>query len=282
MCRLCFMLLVPLGLLMVSSGNPDSSTQPKKLLATMYDSIQNIRTLRMKVFALERIEKRFLTANSEIKIQTKPRKVYFINRARRLEILYDGSTAAEKALVKPNVFPFVPMWLEPSGALMRRNQHYTIHELGFEFIGKSIALTINKDKAGLSNFRHKGKVMKNGYSCHLIEYENSQYTYTDYKVGEKETATLIGLKLCVNDYLLRYRNDLLNDFGFLKKGRILRVPTLYCQKAVICIDEKLMLPVSLSLYDDIGLFESYDFSEIVVNKPFRSNEFERDFDGYGF
>ena len=262
-----------------SGGSPEHPST--RLLGVMYDSIQNVRTVRMKIYALERIERRFLSANSEVKVQSHPRKVYFLNRVRKLEVLYDSETGS-RALVKPNAFPFIPLLLEPAGALMRKNQHYTINELGFEFIGKSVALTIRKDRNGLNNFTYRGKVKRNGYNCHLIEYENRSYTYVDYTVGEKETATIIAYKLCVNDYLLRYRNDLLNDFGFLKKGRVLKVPSLYCRKAVIYLDERLMLPVSISLYDNAGLFESYDFSEIVVNKPFGDDEFTRSFPVYGF
>ena len=62
----------------------------------------------------------------------------------------------------------------------------------------------------------------------------------------------------------------------------MKVPTLYCKKAVLYIDEILMLPVSISLYDDAGLFESYDFSGIEINRPFKENEFTRNFKGYGF
>ena len=273
--------LTPIALLL-SFANPDKDQGIAKILGHMYDSIANIRTLRMKVSALERIERKYLSANSEIKVQTRPRKVYFINRARRLEVLYNAEVDAARALVKPNIFPYLPLSLDPTGPLMRKNQHYTMHELGFDFIGKSIALTISKDKKGLGNFRYHGKVMKNGFNCYMLEYENPQYGFVDYKVGEKETATVIAYRLCVNDYLLRYRNDLLNDFGFLKKGRTLKVPNLFCKRAVIYIDERLMLPVSISLYDDKGLFESYEFSEIRINKPFRADEFDRDFKDYGF
>jgi hypothetical protein len=165
---------------------------------------------------------------------------------------------------------------------MRRNQHYTIHELGFEFIGKSIALTISKDRNGLSNFRYVGKTKRNGYQCYMLEYENQAYHFTNYLVKEKETASVIAYKLCVNDYLLRYKNDLLNDFGYLKRGSVLQVPTLYCKKAVLYIDDNLFLPVSISLYDDIGLFESYDFTRIRKNVLFRRDEFTREFKEYGF
>jgi hypothetical protein len=274
--------VLPLLCLVLLGGAERSDTTPARVLSVMYDSIHHVQTLRMKVGALERIEKKYLGANSEIKVQTTPRMVYFINRARRIEVLYNSEKDPSRALVKPNLFPGLPLSLDPGGSLMRRNQHYTLHELGFEFIGKSVALTLKKDKEGLANFRYHGKAHKNGYSCYLLEYQNQKYGYVDYTVGEKETATLIAYRLCVNDYLLRYRNDLLNDFGFLKKGRRLKVPNLYCKRAVIYIDDHLMLPVSISLYDDKGLFESYDFSDIQVNKPFRPGEFEREFREYGF
>ena len=279
--RLLNYAVFPLLALTFAGATPTDHT-PTRLLGVMYDSIQKVQTVRMKIYALERVERKFLTAHSEIKVQTHPRKVYFINRQRKIEVLHDAAHNEGRALVKPNMFPYVPMLLDPSGALMRKNQHYTVHELGFEFIGKSVALTIKKDKDGVANFRYHGRVKKNGYNCYLIEYENRNYGYVDYKVGEKESATYIAYKLCVNDYLLRYANDLLNDFGYLKKGRVLKVPSLYCKKAVIYLDEHLMLPVSISLYDDKGLFESYDFTDIVINRPFLAGEFSRTFPDYGF
>ncbi|MBK7817108.1 MAG: hypothetical protein IPJ60_05735 [Sphingobacteriaceae bacterium] len=94
----------------------------------------------------------------------------------------------------------------------------------------------------------------------MLQYENPAYTYVEYTVGVKETASSIAAKLIVNDYLLRHKNDLLNDFGYLKKGKKILVPNLYCKKAVIFIDEKLMLPVSVSLYDDLGLFLHCQFA----------------------
>jgi hypothetical protein len=271
-----------LSLLTVFSFKNKNEVKPVKILHQMYDSIKTIKTLRQKIKAMERIDSKYSSANSEIKLQTHPRKLYFINREKKLEILYDSETGKNKALVKVHNFPYLTVSLDPAGNIMRKNQHYSLHELGYDFIGKSVALTINKDKDGLDNFRYHGKVVKNGYNCYLLEYENKNYAYTSYVVGERETASLIAYRLCVNDYLLRHKNDLLNDFGFLKKGSVLQVPTLYCRKAVIYIDDKLLLPVSLSLYDDIGLFESYEYTHIEINKPFQPGEFSKDFSEYGF
>ncbi len=276
--RFLFVLLLPAYFLLT----PVSEEKPVFLLQQMQDSIKKIRTLKMKIAALERIEKTFVSARSEIKLQTSPHRLYFVNKEKKLEILFDATVDKEKALVKPHVFPYLSMWLDPRGGLMRKNQHYTINELGFGFIGNSILLTIRKDPEGIKNFKFHGRVQKNGISCYLIEYENKDYGYIDYTVGAHETATTIAYKLIVNDYLLRYRNNLLNEFGFLKKGTVIKVPNLYCRKAVIWLEEKRLLPISLSLYDDVGLFESYEFADIHVNPVLTDYDFSKKNREYNF
>jgi hypothetical protein len=279
--KIFFPAITAIFILAFSSGSRDD---PKlaQLLLQMFDSIKNIKTLRVNISAIERVESNYLSAKSEIKLQTKPRKLYFINRSKKLEVLFNQELYGSKALVKTHVFPYLTVMLDPTGNIMRKNQHYTINELGYEFIGQSVALTINKDKKGLDNFVYRGKYNKNGYQCHLVEYENKSYNYSVYRVKEKETVSLIAAQLGVNDYLLRYKNDLLNEFGYMKNGTTLTVPTLYCQKAVIYIDMKMMLPVAISLYDDAGLFESYEFTGIAINKHISDEEFKKDYKAYGF
>ncbi len=259
-----------------------AEVKPAKILTHMFDTIKSIKTLRVHISATERVNTGFLTAQSEIKLQSSPRRLYFINRQKKLEILYNPSETSTKALVKPHVFPYVTMSLDPTGNLMRKNQHYTINELGYEFIGTSMSLTLSKDKDGINNMKYIGMVQKNGYTCYLLQYENKNYDYTEYTVQAKETASSIAIKLCVNDYLLRDKNNLLNDFGYLKKGKKLLVPTLYCKKAILYIDQKMYLPVSISLYDDKGLFENYDFYNIEINKHIKPEEFSRSYKDYAF
>ena len=105
--------------------------------------------------------------------------------------------------MKPHIFPYLSLRLVPRGNLMRKNQHYTLFELGYDFIGNSIAHTISKDKDGTKNFTYKGKAIKNGFMCYLLEYENTNYGYVVYTVKEKESASSIPYKLIVNDYFLR-------------------------------------------------------------------------------
>ncbi len=249
----------------------------------MIDSIKNIKTIRTSIKALERINNVYSSAASEIKVNVSPRKLYFIGRQGKLEILYVAGEHNNKAVVKPHVFPYLTLTLDPRGNMMRKNQHYTINELGFDFIGRTISLILGKDKDNLAkNLSYLGKHEHNGYSCHMIVYETKTFPYYEYTVQKKETATSIAYKQSINDYLLRTKNDLFNDFGYLKEGRKLQVPSMYCKKAVFYIDEKTMIPVGVSIYDDIGLFENYEYSNIKINQPFDEKEFTKEFKGYGF
>ncbi|MCW3077872.1 MAG: hypothetical protein JWO32_2481 [Bacteroidetes bacterium] len=276
-----YIFLFLFGLLLASFRLP-YDLKPAKILQQMNDSIKAVKTLRARISALERVETTFHTAISEIKLQTHPRKLYFKNPSQKIEILYNAGKFNNKALVKPNAFPYVSLQLDPTGSLMRKNRHYTIHELGFEFVGIAIALTISKDKEGINNFKYYGKVQKNGYTCYLVEYENKNYGYVDYITGEKETVSYIASKLTVNDYLVRYKNDLLNEYGYIKKGRVLKVPNLFCKKATLYIDEKTMLPLVVSLSDDAGMFENYEFTKLEINKGIKEEEFSKDYKDYHF
>lgn len=249
----------------------------------MIDSIKNVRTVRTSIKALERINNAYSSAASEIKVNVSPRKLYFIGRQGKLEILYVTGEHGNKAVVKPHVFPYLTLTLDPRGNLMRKNQHYTINELGFDFIGRTVGLILSKEKENMSkSMTYVGKHEHNGYMCHMLVYEAKTFTYSEYTVQHKETLTSIAMKQSLNDYMLRSKNNLFNDFGYLKEGSKILVPGMYCKKAVFYLDEKTMLPVSVSIYDEVGLFENYEYTNIKINKPFEEKEFTKEFKGYGF
>jgi len=253
------------------------------LISGMLDSIKSIKTLRLTISAIEKVGNDYLKAVSDNKIEIMPRKLYFINREKKLEILYKEGENNNKALVKPHVFPYFTMSLNPTGNLMRKNQHYTIHQLGFDFIGKSIAFALSKEKENFAKcVTYYGKHEKNGYKCHLFVYETKNFPYIQYIVKENETVTGIALKLNLNDYMIREKNKLENEFGYLKAGTKLNLPAYYCKKAVMFLDEKTLLPVNVSLFDDTGLLESYDFTKIIVNKPFDALDFDKNNKEYHF
>lgn len=254
-----------------------------KIIMDMLDSVKKVSYLRFNMTSIERVEIGFAKASTKVKLQISPRKSYLINPSKKLEILHNEEELGYKALVKPHIFPYFTVSLDPRGNLMRKNQHFTIFEIGFEFTARTIAMALSKEKEQIAkHLTYAGKVEKNKMHCHLMIYENLSFGYYDYTVQNKETISSIAHKLIVNDYMLRCKNKLYDDYGYLKAGSKLKIPTFYCKKAAFYIDEKTMLPISVSIYDDEGLFESYDFYDIELNKPIPANEFQRNFKGYGF
>lgn len=254
-----------------------------KIITDMMDSVKKITYLRCNMKSLERIETGYSVAYTSVKLQTSPRKSYLQNREKKLEVLYNSETSKNKCIVKPHVFPYFTMNLDPTGNLMRKNQHFTIFELGFDFTVKTIAIALSKEKEQIA--KHlilAGKVEKNKMNCYLFVYENNNFTYNDYVVQEKETVSSIASKFVANDYMIRTRNKLYDDYGYLKKGSIIKVPSFYCKKALFYIDEKSLLPVCVVLYDEVGLFETYEYTDIELNKPIPAAEFTKGFKGYGF
>lgn len=254
-----------------------------KLIMDMLDSAKKVTYLRYNMRAVERVETGYSTSISKIKLQTHSRKSYLVNTETKLEVLYNESEMGTKALVKPHIFPYFTMSLDPRGNLMRKNQHFTILDLGFDFTAKTIAIALSKEKDQIAkHLTMVGKAEKNKMNCHLVVYENTEFSYYDYTVGHKETISSIAGKFTVNDYMLRCKNKLYDEYGYLKEGSVIKVPTFYCKKAVFYVDEKTMLPVSIAIYDEVGLFESYDFYNLEVNKPIPNEEFKRNYKGYGF
>ncbi len=48
------------------------------------------------------------------------------------------------------------------------------------------------------------------------------------------------------------------------------------------IDKELMLPISEKIYDDKGLFETYEFNNLQVNTPIAAEEFTENYKDYHF
>lgn len=253
------------------------------ILERMIDSINNIRTLKTKLSALERFQNKYLKANSFFKISYYPiKKLYFTNPEKKIEILYIEGQNHNKALVK---HPSLPMsiLLDPDGAMMKKNQHYTIHELGFQYIAHTIQTALSKEKEKYLNYLHYlGIKDKNNKLCYVLMYESSNFDYIPYIVGEKENVFAISKKLNINEYIIRDKNNLYYEFGYLKKGSIIQVPKMYCKKAFIYIDTQSFLPISINLYDDKGLLESYDYFDVQKNVPIAEQEFSRHYKHYNF
>ena len=48
------------------------------------------------------------------------------------------------------------------------------------------------------------------------------------------------------------------------------------------IDKKTYIPISITVYDEEGLYEAYEFTYMRINPIFKSDEFLKSYKGYSF
>ncbi len=265
-----------------STSHKNNSTC-REIIEHMLDSIKNIRTQACSVKATERIGKNFLIAQSYIKINLNPRKIYFHSPAKGAELLWVEGTNKGNALVHTKSIPLMNFDLDPYGSIIRKDQHHTIFELGTSYIGVTIANTILKAPKDFDkHFAYAGSIIWNNKDCHQIIISYPDYKYIDYITQKGETVTSIAHKLNTSDYKIRYKNDLSSYFGAIKTGKKLTIPVPYSNKAIMYIDKKSYLPIFVTVYDEEGLYEAYEFTAMRVNHTFKSDEFLKSYKGYGF
>ncbi len=262
---------------------PISPISCHELLTTMFDSVAAIKTQQFNLKATERVGKQLLFAESLVKINEYPKKIYFNSTLKGVELLWLQGENRGNAVVHSRNIPLLNMDLDPYGNVMRKDQHHTIFDLGFKYIAKTLSRTFHETKKeGDKHFAFAGTLTWNNTECFQILITYPEYQYIEHITQKGETVTTIASLYNTSDYKIRYKNDLSSYFGTVKPGRKLKIPTPYANRAILFIDKKTFLPVNVKVYDEEGLYEAYEFYNIRINKGFAPDEFSKNYKDYSF
>jgi len=278
-----FSLIVFTSVLFLGAKTPATKLSCNEIIHQMLDSIKKIKTQRCGVKSTERSNGSLHIADSQIKININPKKIYFKNATKGIEILWVQGANKGNAIVRASSLPFMNLDLDPYGSIMRKDQHHTIFDLGFHFIGTTIANTIVKAPKDFDkHFAYAGTLIWNKTDCYQILINYPEYKYVDYTVGKGETVTSIAYKYSTSDYKIRHKNELSSYFGTIKEGKKILIPVPYCNKTILYIDKKTFLPINIKVYDEGGLYEAYEFYNVRLNTTFAADEFSKSYKEYGF
>lgn len=248
----------------------------------MISSINSLNTIKYTIDARELIDNRIIHSKTRVKLQINPFFVYNYTLEPRegIEVLFTYKN--EKAIINPNGFPFFNLNLDPYSKIMRNNQHHTIHETGFRFLGDifySLLDDIKKDPnkyiVDLGLKEHSGK------ECKVLKLHNPNFKLKKYIVQENEDIQDIATSYNLSSYLILIKNnlDFYNDIGF---GDTIIIPNTYAESFEVWIDLKSKLPVVQKIYVDNKLFEHYEFSNIKINPVFNKEEYLKNYREYNF
>ncbi|MCB2379460.1 DUF1571 domain-containing protein [Hymenobacter sp. BT635] len=261
---------------------PADKITTEQLLTRLSGSIENLKTLRCSVRAQERLQgTTYQQARSTMKIAFSPLKVYVRNQ-KGIEVLWVTGQNNGDAWVNPNAFPYVTLNLDPKGAVMRRNQHHSVLSAGFGTIADLIkGSSLRQDHAYERSFRYAGDSVVAGRACHILRSDFPQFRYVTYKTTKAEPIARIADRFGCGEYRIMERNGL-SAGETVPAGKTLQVPNSYGRRTIVCVDQKTFLPTMVQVNDDKGLFEKFEFSDVVANQPIPAAEFTKEYKDYKF
>lgn len=256
----------------------------EQVMYQMFDAIKQVKTLRYNLYANERVNNKYLSGHSIVKLNVSPFKAYFKDTKKGVEVLYIEGQEENEAIVNPNGFPYFNLHLDPNGKLMRKDQHQTIGRLGFAYTGSILYHSLEQFPDAYHKYvSYKGDTIVDGYSCYNIEIDFPDFHYYSYMVQDDHENTMtIASKLYLCDYLVLAANHLSSYEDAFKKGQIITIPNGYAKCTMVSIRKDLHLPIHIKVYDDKGLLEEYDFSNLQVNPAIQDAEFTENYADYHF
>ncbi len=275
--------IISLAVLMTSFSPkpPETAYNSKELLNNVLSAIANTKTLRYNLICDERINGKMLHTESKVKLQVSPRKLYlFLNGP---EVLYLQGLNNGNALVNPAAFPYINLNLDPYGSLMRKDQHHTINEMGLQYLSDIIKDGIRRAGDKLDKyFVIIGEEKLNGRLCYKLSIAFPDFAWKPYTVKKDEDITAIARKHCASEYMILENNPKAAWYTDVKEGEIIQVPDAYAKLTLLFVDKEFLLPVSSKVYDDKGLFETYEYQNLQVNPTIAPEEFTKDYKDYKF
>lgn len=259
-----------------------SDIECKELVQKTLQSIKEVKGLKYHLKITERGKKGFNYYESSVKFYRNPRQIYLYIKG--IEVLWVQGTNEGRALVKPNSFPYFNLNLDPMGNLMRQDQHHSLNEMGYDYFASIIQHTVDKLGDRFDEyFELAGEERINNRPCYKVVINNRDFGFKDYVVGDNESITSIARKYYIAEYMIVEKNPKFKDyFDILKKGEVIKIPTWYCKSVIMYVDQLYLLPISMKILDEKGIFEEYNYHFLQVNPKFDPKEFTRTFPGYGF
>ena len=241
-------------------------------------SAEAIKTLTYKLTNTERIENKLLTGEQLVKLSTQPFQcyMYFLHPSEGAEVLYIQNKNDDQLIYSPNSFPYININLDPNGDLARKNNHHSIFEVGFNYI---VSIFKNINSLPNTTISLEADVIWETQSCYKLVIDNANYGYTSYLVKRGETVLSIARKLYLSEYAIMQINNNIDDFDDVNEGDMIKIPNVYAKRMELYINKQNYLPLVQKIYDDKGLYEQYEYHDLVVNPSIAAQVFTEDYLG---
>lgn len=277
--------LIISGLVFTSFKNTEPIESGYSIAKRMFEKTSSINSLTYTITKQERIKGKMTKQVSFTKMIKEPFKVYLRQQYPKAgtEILYVEGKNNNKALINPNGFPWINLKLNPREGIMRNNQHHTLFQSGFDHVVSILEFLSKKYNSEIENLViNNGIINYKNRDCYSISLSNPYFEYIDYTVSGNETVIDIATRYKLSAHMILEINNSIKDYDDIVAGQVIKIPNDYSPKMLLYVDKDKLIPVRMDIYDDKGLYEKYEYSEVKINPNIASEEFAQDYPEYGF
>lgn len=260
----------------------------RKLAEDMLAKMAMVKTLKYRMYKKERLNGKYRESEMQVKYQKAPYAcyIYMYSPDPGVEVLYKEGVNDGKAYVNPNkkIVSFIDFDFDPMGKTLRKDEHHTIFENGFEYmrgILKSVMRVADEEDKFDEYCVVQGEINFKGRQCHKVLLQYPSFAWKDYKVQSGEDLVKIARRLFLSEYMILEKNKLSN-YTSVKAGQTIKIPNIYAKKVIFYVDKINLMPIYQEVHDDQGLFEQYEYNGLIVNPTMAADDFSKDNPQYNF
>ena len=122
----------------------------------------------------------------------------------------------------------------------------------------------------------------NNKKCYKLRIEYEDYKQILYYAKDGETLYKICERELINIAKIKELNPGLEISKKLQDKQKITLTNHYSKTSVLYIDLENYFPIYQLIYDEYGLYEKYIYTKLVLNRPIKNEEFNRDYKDYDF
>lgn len=267
----------------ISAAKITPASQTRQIIDNMVAAIAKHQGVSFIMDATERIvgkPNQYNQIEMFTRVNITPLKIYakvLKDPNKGTQLLYVTGAHDNKIRVKAGWVPTLS--LAQTSNLLTKNQHHTLLTSGFTIVNKIVTDGIKRADArnGFDQvFKYVGDVAYKGKNCYKIVIEDPTYTYTT-AVGQKgENVLALSRRLLVCEYHVMDLNPSSSGLDDDVSGKTLKVPSSYAKKTILYIDKETNFPLYQEMNDEKGIYEKYEYTNLVVNPAFKDKDFTED------
>ncbi len=255
------------------------------IIREMFKKSATIKTITYTMRKQERFNGKLITQQSLSKVNYNPLRVYIKQQYPKegLEVLYIHGHNNNNALVNTNGFPWINLSLDPMGSIMRENQHHTIYESGYSHMVSILEhLTTKYGKESDGFMKNEGTILWNNRPCWHIVFTNPHFKYYKHTIKAGENLLTISAKAKLSEHMILELNKSLKNYTDVTPGQVIVAPNDYSPKLELYIDKEWKMPLLMKIFDEKGLYENYEYKNIIINPVYSAKEFDKTNPEYNF